>query len=76
MNDALTEKQKAVAFLNSIETGDQQALRFAGRYRQHNLGIRDGVPGLVDSFGPKIGFDVFRFEDGEPERALDDRWSE
>src|SRR4029453_3198326 len=92
----MTQKQKAVAFLKSIETGDQAPLSYAGRYRQHNLAVPDGVEGLgvgpgmlpkgsaqvstvrafqdgdyvfthtdYHFFGPKIGVDVFRFENGK-----------
>src|SRR5262249_48077121 len=89
------QKQQAVEFLKSIETGDTRALAYAGRYKQHNLAVPDGVDGLgavlsqlpkgtarvntarafqdgdfvfthtdYDFFGPKIGFDIFRFENG------------
>ena len=90
-------KNKAAAVLKSIETGDQEAAAAinAEAYRQHNLGVADGVEGFAqalaalpagsarvdtarvfrdgdfvfahtdyDFFGPKIGFDLFRFEDG------------
>jgi len=91
-----TDKQKAVEFLKSIETGDTKALAYVGKYTQHDLAIPDGAAGLgaviqqlpkgsakvrtvrafadgdyvfthtdYDFFGPKIGFDVFRFEDGK-----------
>jgi predicted SnoaL-like aldol condensation-catalyzing enzyme len=89
------QKKQAVEFLKSIETGDTHALAYAGRYKQHNLAVPDGVDGLgavltqlpkgsarvntmrafqdgdfvfthtdYDFFGPKIGFDIFRFENG------------
>ncbi len=90
-------KTKAAALLKSIETGDPEAGSAidADRYRQHNLGVADGVAGFAevlaalpegsarvdtarvfrdgdfvvahsdyDFFGPKIGFDIFRFHDG------------
>lgn len=91
-----TNKQKAIEFLASIQSGDTKPLAYAGRYVQHNLAVPDGVAGLgavlellpkgsarvrtvrafedgdfvvthtdYDFFGPKIGFDVFRFEDGK-----------
>jgi len=91
-----SNKQKAVAFLKSIETGDKQPLTYAGEYKQHNLAIPTGLDGLLsvvkqlpensgkvntvrsfqdgdfvfthtayNFFGPKIGFDIFRFKDGK-----------
>lgn len=90
-------KNKTAALLKSIETGDTAAGAAinAAAYRQHNLGVADGVEGFAealaalpegsarvdtarvfrdgdfvfahtdyDFFGPKIGFDIFRFEDG------------
>ena len=90
-------KNKAAALLKSIESGDPDAGAAinADAYRQHNLGVADGVEGFAealsalpegsvrvdiarvfrdgdfvfahtdyDFFGPKIGFDVFRFVDG------------
>jgi len=91
-----SNKEKVVEFLKAIETRDTAPLAYAGRYRQHNLAVPDGVPGLAavleqlprgsarvrtvrafedgefvfthtdyDFFGPKFGFDVFRFEDGK-----------
>ncbi len=95
---SLSNKDKAVAVLNSIETGDQQAISYVNppnQYIQHNLAVGDGLAGFgavlqalpkgsarvdvkrafqdgdyvfthtdYDFFGPKVGFDVFRFEDG------------
>lgn len=94
---ALTNKAKAVAVLNSIETGDQVAVGYINpeNYTQHNLGVADGLAGFgevlkalpegsakvsvkrafedgpfvfthteYNFFGPKIGFDIFRFEEG------------
>jgi predicted SnoaL-like aldol condensation-catalyzing enzyme len=92
----MSNKAKAVAFLKSIETGDEAPFAFVGAYKQHNLDLPDGPQGLLatlaqlpkgsarvktvrafqdgdfvfthtdyDFFGPKIGFDVFRFEDGK-----------
>ena len=98
-NDAvLSNKEKAVAVLNSIETGDQKAIAYINpnNYTQHNLGVADGLAGFgaalqqlpegsakvnvvrafedgdytfthteYNFFGPKAGFDIFRFEDGQ-----------
>lgn len=93
----LTNKEKAVALLNSFNTGDQTSISYINpnKYIQHNLAIADGLDGFgaamqnapeggfkanvirafqdgdyvithtkYDFFGPKDGFDVFRFEDG------------
>ncbi|MBB6430104.1 nuclear transport factor 2 family protein [Algisphaera agarilytica] len=92
-----TNAQKAVALLNSIETGDTSAVAYINpeQYTQHNLAVADGLAGFgevlaalpegsakvsvqrvltdgdyvithteYDFFGPKVGFDIFRFEDG------------
>lgn len=97
-----SQKQQVVEFLKSIETGASGPLAYAGTYKQHNLGVPDGVAGLgavlkmlpkgsarvntvrvlqdgdfvvthtdYDFFGPKIGFDVFRFENGKIEEHWD-----
>lgn len=93
----LSNKDKAVALLNSIETGDHQAISYVNpdNYTQHNLAVGDGLAGFgavlqalpkgsarvdvkrafqdgdyvfthtdYNFFGPKVGFDVFRFEEG------------
>jgi predicted SnoaL-like aldol condensation-catalyzing enzyme len=93
----LSNKEKAVALLNSIETGDQTAVGYVNpeKYTQHNLAVGDGLSGFgailqalpknsakvnvirsfsdgdyvfthtdYNFFGPKIGFDLFKFEDG------------
>jgi len=93
----LSNKDKAVAVLNSIETGDQQAVSYINpaQYTQHNLAVADGLAGFgavlqalpegsakvnvvrafsdgdyvfshtdYNFFGPKVGFDIFRFENG------------
>ncbi|MEM9548664.1 MAG: nuclear transport factor 2 family protein [Bacteroidota bacterium] len=93
----LSNKEKAVALLNSFNTGDQTPITYVNptTYIQHNLAVGDGLAGFgevmqhapeggfkanvirayedgdyvfthteYDFFGPKIGFDVFRFEDG------------
>lgn len=93
----ISNKEKAIALLDSIESGDQSAADYvnAAKYTQHNLTVGDGLAGFgavlqalpegsarvnvvrsfVDGkfviahtdynfFGPKSGFDVFRFEDG------------
>jgi predicted SnoaL-like aldol condensation-catalyzing enzyme len=88
-----TKKEIIRAFLKSIETGDPAPLAHVKAYKQHNLGIADGLEGLgqvlqalpkgsarvrtvrlledgdyvvahteYEFFGPKVGFDVFRFE--------------
>lgn len=93
----LSNKDKAIAVLNSIETGDSGAMAYvnAKNYTQHNLSVGDGLAAFgellthlpkdsakvsikrafedgeyvfihtdYNFFGPKAGFDVFRFEDG------------
>jgi predicted SnoaL-like aldol condensation-catalyzing enzyme len=90
-------KEKVVALLNSIETGEQAPVAYINpnKYIQHNLAVGDGLAGFgeilqalpensakvdvvrvfadgdyvfthtdYNFFGPKIGFDIFRFEDG------------
>ncbi|PSW06766.1 nuclear transport factor 2 family protein [Photobacterium lipolyticum] len=94
---SLSNKDKAVALLNSIETGDKEAISYVNpdQYIQHNLAVGDGLAGFgavlqalpegsakvdvkrafqdgdyvfthtdYNFFGPKVGFDVFRFENG------------
>lgn len=94
----LSIKDKAIAVLKSIETGDTEAIEkfvSAETYIQHNLAVPDGRDAFIDFVsslprpettvnivrvlqdgdhvithseynldGPKIGFDIFRFEDG------------
>ncbi|MFK8054766.1 MAG: nuclear transport factor 2 family protein [Saprospiraceae bacterium] len=93
----MTNKDKAVALLKSIETGAKEPVAYinAENYTQHNLGVADGLAGFgavlhmappegfkvkvirsfedgdyvfthseYDFFGPKAGFDIFRFENG------------
>lgn len=93
----ISNKEKVVALLKSIETGDKAPVAFINpnNYIQHNLGVADGLTGFgevlhqlppnsakvntvrafqdgdfvfthtdYNFFGPKIGFDVFRFENG------------
>lgn len=93
----LSNKEKVVALLTSLETGDQTPISYINpeKYTQHNLSVGDGLAGFgavmqhapeggfkarvvrafedgefvfthteYDFFGPKVGFDVFRFEDG------------
>jgi len=93
-----TNREKAVALLNSFNTGDQTPIGYINpeKYIQHNLGVGDGLAGFgevmhhapeggfkanvvrafedgdfvithteYDFFGPKAGFDVFRFEEGK-----------
>jgi len=94
----ISNKTKAVALLNAIETGDSKAISYvnASDYTQHNLAIADGLAGFGEAlqalpkgsakvnvervfedgdyvfthtdynfFGPKVGFDLFRFENGQ-----------
>lgn len=94
----LSQKEKAVALLESIETGDPTPVSYINpdKYIQHNLMVKDGLAGFgellkqlpegsakanvvrafqdgeyafthteYNFFGPKIGFDIFRFEDGK-----------
>jgi predicted SnoaL-like aldol condensation-catalyzing enzyme len=88
---------QVVELLNSIETGDRKPLAYINpdKYMQHNLGVGDGLAGVLallqatkgsakvstvrvfqdgdfvfahvdyNFFGPKVGFDIFRFEDGK-----------
>jgi len=96
--DALSNKDKAVALITSIETGNPKPIGFINpdKYIQHNLAVADGLEGFgavmkhlpegsararvnrafqdgdyvvthteYDFFGPKAGFDVFRFEEGK-----------
>jgi predicted SnoaL-like aldol condensation-catalyzing enzyme len=93
-----TNKEKIIALLKSLETGDQKPVEVInpGKYIQHNLQAADGLQGFTafakmlpkgetkvntvrtftdgnyvfthseyNVFGPKIGFDIFRFEDGK-----------
>ena len=93
----VSNKEKAVALLTSMETGDQSAVAYINpnQYKQHNLAVADGLEGFgavlqnapeggfkakvvrsfedgdyvftqteYDFFGDKVGFDVFKFEDG------------
>jgi len=93
----LSNKEKAVALLRSIETGDSAPVGFVNpnKYIQHNLMVGDGLAGFgevlkqlpegsakakvvrafqdgdyvfthteYNFFGPKTGFDIFRFENG------------
>lgn len=95
---SLSNKEKVVALLTSIETGDLQPVAYISpeKYIQHNLMVGDGLAGFgevmqqlpegsakarvvrafqdgnyvfahteYNFFGPKIGFDVFRFEDDQ-----------
>ncbi|GAL20681.1 hypothetical protein JCM19235_3683 [Vibrio maritimus] len=95
--EEMTNREKAIAVISSIETGDQSAIGYINpeNYTQHNLGVADGLAGFGEAlqqlpegsakanvirtiqdgeyvalhteynfFGPKAGFDIFRFEDG------------
>lgn len=94
----LTNKEKAVALIESLQTGAQEPIGYINpsKYIQHNLAVGDGLEGFgevvknappdgfkakvvrafedgdfvflhteYDFFGPKVGFDVFRFEEGK-----------
>lgn len=94
----ISNKEKVVSLLKSIETGATEPISYinANKYIQHNLAVADGLEGFgallqalppnsakvntvrafqdgdfvfthteYNFFGPKIGFDVFRFEDGK-----------
>ncbi|MCL1092732.1 nuclear transport factor 2 family protein [Shewanella kaireitica] len=94
----ISNKAKAVALLNAIETGDNKAISYvnASSYTQHNLAVADGLAGFgevlqalpkgsakvsvirafedgdyvfthtdYNFFGPKVGFDLFRFDNGQ-----------
>lgn len=94
----ISNKEKVVALLKSIETGAQEPVGYINpnKYIQHNLVVADGLAGFgallqqlppnsakvntvrafqdgdlvfaqtdYNFFGPKIGFDIFRFEDGK-----------
>jgi predicted SnoaL-like aldol condensation-catalyzing enzyme len=94
---SLSNTDKAVSLIRSIETGDQTPVAYINpeKYIQHNLAVGDGLAGFgavlqtlpkgsakadvkrafqdgeyvvlhtnYNFFGPKVGFDVFRFEEG------------
>ena len=94
----ITNKEKVVALLKSIETGAGEPVGYINpnEYVQHNLAAADGLAGFgellqqlppnsakvntvrafqdgdfvftqtdYNFFGPKIGFDIFRFENGK-----------
>lgn len=94
----ISNKDKVIALLKSIETGAQEPVGYINpeKYTQHNLGVADGLAGFgavlqqlppnsakvntvrafedgdfvftqtdYNFFGPKIGFDIFRFENGK-----------
>lgn len=93
-----TQEQQVVDLLKAIETGAAEPVAVVNpnSYKQHNLGIADGLAGFgaalaalpagsakvntvrvfqdgdyvvahtdYNFFGPKIGFDIFRFENGK-----------
>lgn len=97
-SESLSNKNKAVALISSIETGDHAPIAYVNpnKYIQHNLAVGDGLEGFgelmkalpeggakadvkrafqdddyvflhteYDFSGPKVGFDVFRFENGQ-----------
>ena len=66
----LSNKEKAVAILESLETGDQSAIAYINpeKYIQHNLAVADGLEGFgaVMQNAPEGGFKakvVRAFED-------------
>ena len=94
----ISNKEKVVALLKSIETGAHEPIGYINpnKYIQHNLGVADGLAGFgailqqlppnsakvntvrvfqdgdyvfthtsYNFFGPKIGFDIFKFENGK-----------
>ena len=96
--DTLSNKEKAVALVTSIETGNPTPISYINpnKYIQHNLAVSDGLQGFAEAmqhvpegsakanvvrafedgdyvvthtqynfFGPKAGFDIFRFENGQ-----------
>ncbi len=98
LEGTLSNKQKVVSLLKSIETNDIAPVSYINKnkYIQHNLGVSDGLDGFAELlkqlpsktakvetirifqdgdfvfahteynfFGPKIGFDIFRFENGK-----------
>lgn len=97
-NEMITNKQKVIELLSSIENGDTKPISYINekKYIQHNLAVKDGLAGFgevmallpknsakakvvrayedgkyvfthtkYDFFGPKAGFDIFRFEEGK-----------
>lgn len=69
---ALSNKDKAVALLNSFNTGDQTPISYINpnKYIQHNLDVGDGLAGFgeVVKHAPPGGFKanvVRAFEDGD-----------
>jgi len=68
----LTNKEKAVALIESLETGDQTPINYINptKYTQHNLGVGDGLAGFgeVVANAPAGGFKakvVRAFQDGD-----------
>lgn len=72
LNMELTNKEKAVALLNSFNTGDQTPISYINpnKYIQHNLSVGDGLAGFgeIMQHMPPQGFKanvVRAFEDGD-----------
>jgi predicted SnoaL-like aldol condensation-catalyzing enzyme len=68
----LTNKEKAVALIESLETGAQEPIGYInpGKYTQHNLAVGDGLAGFgeVVENAPEGGFKakvVRAFHDGD-----------
>lgn len=71
-NMELSNKEKAVALIESIETGAKEPISYINpnKYIQHNLGVADGLEGFgaVMAHAPEGGFKakvVRAFEDGD-----------
>ena len=97
LSKKLSNGEKVVSLLESIETGDMAPIAYINpdKYIQHNLSAKDGLAGFgellgmlpkgsakvnvvrviedgdfvvthteYDFFGPKVGIDMFRFENG------------
>lgn len=70
--EELTNKEKVIMLLNSIENGDKEPVKCINpqSYTQHNLVVADGIEGFGEMIrnAPEEGFkvDIIRaFEDGE-----------
>ena len=70
----LTNKEKAIALLKAIETGDNEAIAYvnANKYKQHNLGVADGLDGFCAALAQLANYPeaakintVRAFEDGD-----------
>lgn len=52
---ALLNKDKAVALITSLETGDKSTIAYINptNYKQHNLMVADGLEGFGDVLTPR-----------------------